>query len=92
MYFGVAFVLVYITGLVRSASICPYVQAGALLWQIITGHSEKVNVALWDHVNLIWITFLFSFIMDIWRFDNKWAVFGFIVLGAVSMKYSGVNW
>ena len=35
---------------------------------------------------------MFSFIMDIWEADNKWAICGMIALGAVSLQYSGLNW
>ena len=69
------------------SELCLDVQLGDLLWQIITGHSEKLNDVLWYKTNLIWITFLFSFVTHIWEFDSNWMVFSLIMLGTVSLQY-----
>lgn len=68
------------------------VQLGDLLWQIISGHSERLNDVLWYQTNLIWITVLFLLITRIWKSDSKWMVFSLVMLGAVGLQYSGANW
>ena len=90
IFWGCAYYLIYkllsIAGLVALD-----ISTKDLFWQLITGHSQNLDGVLWYQVNLIWLTVLFSIIVNVWKSGKKWIVFGMLSLFSLVLQYSGVN-
>lgn len=62
------------------------------IWQLLTGHSPKLNTSMWFQMDLIVITILFFIIF---HFLNENAGFVLIIvlsLFCLFLQYSGINW
>ena len=61
-----------------------------LFCQIVTGHSPKLNVAMWFQINLFFLTLLFVAIIAVCK-EYKIYVFYLLAVFSYFMQYSGLN-
>ncbi len=82
---AIYFVVYYALGIHNTNAI------SELFWQIATGHSAKLNPAMWYQCVLIWLTIVFFVICKYakGRFLN--AICIGLVLASLIMQYSGLN-
>lgn len=66
-----------------------YIGLSDLVWQIFTGHSPRINTAMWFQVDLILLTTLFLILLIVFK-DNGNAAIWILFAVAVIFQYSGL--
>lgn len=61
-------------------------------WQLFTGHSPKINAAMWYQVAIILLTAMFMSIFYYFSIKNGLAVIWGLMIFSIVWQYSGVNY
>ena len=62
-----------------------------LLWQIVSGHSPKLNPSMWFQTVLIALTFVFILIFSLIKIKKGLLILFFLTLVSLFFQYSGYN-